>query len=62
MPIQTLADHDETLEVLAHLQHDRQGRIVCHFIDASGNKVFVRLNPQAAQDFYDELGELLAGD
>ena len=56
----TLTDHDETLEVLVHIQTDKRSNIVCHFVDASGNKVLVRINPQAAHDLQDELSDLLA--
>lgn len=60
MTLHTLADHDETLEVLVHIQQDKRGDIVCHFVDASGDKILVRFNPQAARDLYDELSEVLA--
>ncbi len=59
MSLSTLADHDETLEVLVHIQQDKRGNIVCHFVDASGNKILLRLNPQAAHDLFDELSGVL---
>ena len=57
----TLKDHDETLEVLVHIQSDKRGNIVCHFVDASDEKILVRFNPQAAQDLCDELSDVLTG-
>ncbi len=47
----TFTDHDETLEVLAHVQQDKRG-----------NKLVLRVNPLAAHDLYDELGELLGSE
>ena len=57
----TLKDHDETLEVLVQIQADKRGNIVCHFVDAAGDKILVRFNPQAAHDLCDELSDVLAG-
>lgn len=62
MSLHPLADHDDMLEVLAHLHQDRQGNVVAHFVDASGNKILVRFSQQVALDLYEELGEALSLD
>ncbi|MGE0373491.1 MAG: hypothetical protein AB7Q01_16650 [Gammaproteobacteria bacterium] len=62
MPLPTLSSHDETLEVLAYIQRGKEGDVICHFVDASGNKVRLRLNPQVAHDLQDELADLLSAD
>jgi len=51
---------DETLEVFLHLRPDRAGNLVCHFVDATGTRVMLRVNPQAAQDLREELGNVAA--
>lgn len=56
----TLADDDETLEVLVNIKADKRGNIVCQFVDASGSRILLRFNPQAAHDLHDELTDLLS--
>lgn len=59
-PVGNLGYQDETLEVFLHLRPDRSGNLVCHFVDATGTRVMLRVNPQAAQDLREELGNLAA--
>lgn len=55
-----LGYQDETLEVFLHVRPDRVGNLVCHFVDATGARVMLRVNPQAAQDLREELGNMAA--
>lgn len=55
----TLAEYDEPLEVLVYVREDARANLACHFVDTSGNRILLRLNPLAARDLVDELNDML---
>jgi hypothetical protein len=57
-----LAAHDDLPEVLTHLQQHRQQIVVAHFVDATGNRIFIRCSQQEAFDLDEVLGEALPID
>ncbi len=59
MPLSVLSEHDETLEVLLGIHRDKRDNVVCTFVDASGTKISLRINPQAVVDLKTELARLI---
>jgi len=57
MMTQGLAN-DDVLEILEKVFFDRKGTILCQFLDASGSRVVLRMDPEIALKFGEKLAQL----